>query len=74
MIDYKIELNKIIYNLNFIIDNQINDEGLWFEAITAPESYLQQELRKLHYCCESAIKDLREFIEKTEGGKSNKTD
>jgi len=29
------------------------DEGLWFIARTAPEAYLQQELRKLH----SAIDD-----------------
>jgi len=31
-----------------IVDRQAEDEGLWFEAETAPEAYLQQELRKLH--------------------------
>ncbi len=31
-----------------VADEQAKDEGLWFEAQTAPESYLQQELRRLH--------------------------
>ena len=30
------------------VDKQALDEGLWFEAVTAPEAYLQQELRALH--------------------------
>ena len=30
------------------VDQQAEDEGLWFKAKTAPEAYLQQELRKLH--------------------------
>ena len=29
-------------------DKQAKDEGLWFVAQTAPEAYLQQELRALH--------------------------
>jgi hypothetical protein len=29
-------------------DRQAEDEGLWFEAQTASEAYLQEELRKLH--------------------------
>ena len=31
-----------------VVDEQIEDEGLWFMAETAPEAYLQQELRRLH--------------------------
>ena len=31
---------------------QAEDEGLWFEAKTAPEAYLQQELRRLHAAIE----------------------
>lgn len=27
---------------------QAKDDGLWFKAETAPEGYLQQELRRLH--------------------------
>ena len=30
------------------VNKQAEDEGLWFEARTAPEAYLQQELRNLH--------------------------
>lgn len=30
------------------VDKQAEDECLWFDAETAPEAYLQQELRKLH--------------------------
>uniref|UniRef100_A0A6M3JS63 Uncharacterized protein n=1 Tax=viral metagenome TaxID=1070528 RepID=A0A6M3JS63_9ZZZZ len=41
--------------LKKIIDGQAEDPGLWFEAETAPESYLQQELRKLHAEIEHAI-------------------
>ena len=31
-----------------LVKQQAEDDGLWFEAKTAPEAYLQQELRKLH--------------------------
>lgn len=31
-----------------LVRSQSEDEGLWFIARTAPEAYLQQELRKLH--------------------------
>jgi len=31
-----------------IVDEQANDEGLWFVAQTAPEAYLQSKLRELH--------------------------
>ena len=35
-----------------LIDEQANDEGLWFHAITAPEVYLQSALRRLHAAVE----------------------
>jgi hypothetical protein len=35
-----------------IINEQAEDEGLWFVAETAPEAYLQQELRRLHAAVE----------------------
>ena len=38
-----------------LIDKQAKDEGLWFQAKTAPEAYLQQELRKLHALIEDLI-------------------
>jgi hypothetical protein len=31
---------------------QAEDDGLWFQAATAPEAYLQQELRRLHAAIE----------------------
>ena len=34
--------------LKKMVDEQIEDEGLWFLAETASESYLQHELRRLH--------------------------
>ncbi len=36
-----------------IVDEQAEDEGLWFEAETAAEGYLQYELRKLHRAVEN---------------------
>lgn len=33
---------------------QAKDDGLWFEAMTAPEAYLQHELRNLHRVIEVA--------------------
>tara|TARA_Y100000310_G_scaffold288644_1_gene314450 strand:+ start:49 stop:798 length:750 start_codon:yes stop_codon:yes gene_type:complete len=37
-----------------MVDKQAEDEGLWFVAETAPEAYLQQELRALHAEVEKA--------------------
>jgi hypothetical protein len=37
-----------------LVDEQAEDEGLWFLAQTAPEAYLQQELRRLHAAIETA--------------------
>jgi len=31
-----------------LVDEQAEDEGLWFVAETAPEAYLQMHLRRLH--------------------------
>lgn len=36
-----------------LVNAQAEDDGLWFNAKTAPEAYLQQELRRLHAACES---------------------
>lgn len=37
-----------------LTDEQAEDEGLWFFAQTAPEAYLQQELRRLHAVIEGS--------------------
>jgi len=34
--------------LQQLVDEQAEDEGLWFNAETAPEAYLQRALRRLH--------------------------
>ena len=31
-----------------LVDEQTNDDGLWFHAETAAEAYVQQALRRLH--------------------------
>ena len=36
-----------------LVAKQADDEGLWFQAATAPEAYLQQELRRLHAAIEN---------------------
>ncbi len=46
---------KVVENIRTLVDEQAEDEGLWFEAATAPEAYLQQELRRLHEAVERAI-------------------
>lgn len=39
-------------DLREMVAKQAEDDGLWFVAVTAPEEYLQQELRKLHAALE----------------------
>lgn len=36
-----------------VVDAQAEDDGLWFEAQTAPEAYLQAALRRLHAAIET---------------------
>ena len=43
--EYKEDLMKIVHE-------QAEDFGLWFQAQTAPEAYLQQALRRLHEAIE----------------------
>ena len=40
-----------------IVDEQANDDGLWFLAETAPEAYLQQALRRLHEAIEGKTQE-----------------
>lgn len=40
-------------DLRTLVDEQAADDGLWFVAATAPEAYLQQELRRLHAAVEA---------------------
>lgn len=47
-------------DMQAMVDAQAEDDGLWFQAATAPEAYLQQELRKLHAIIERYTKPSRE--------------
>ena len=38
-----------------LVDEQANDDGIWFQADTAPEAYLQHKLRLLHAVIEGDI-------------------
>ena len=49
-------IDEEIKQIKKLIDKQAKDKGLWFIATTTSEAYLQQELRKLHYCIEEMIK------------------
>ena len=50
-----------------IVCQQAQDEGLWFVAKTAPEAYLQSELRKLHL----AVEDEAAAVERRQTTKVN---
>ena len=47
------ERERALAAIRALVDEQAEDEGLWFQARTAPEAYLQQELRRLHALVES---------------------
>jgi hypothetical protein len=40
-------LQAAFNNIQVIVDAQAEDDGLWFDPVTAPEGYLQQALRAL---------------------------
>ncbi len=52
--DRIVDAARRVANLQTVVDEQVKDEGLWFVASTAPEAYLQQELRRLHAAIEEA--------------------
>ncbi len=52
-----------ISELVALVESQALDEGLWFNAKTAPEAYLQQALRRLHGAIEA---NMLEQMEKGE--------
>ena len=40
-----------------LVEEQSEDEALWFNAVTIPEAYLQQALRELHAVIEGQEMD-----------------
>lgn len=51
------ELVDAIQNLKLLVEDQADDEGLWFIAQTCPEAYLQEALRALHEAIEKLPTD-----------------
>ncbi len=50
-------LNKtVLVDIMKLVNKQAEDEGLWFNAQTAGEAYLQNELRKLHHSIETVYR------------------
>ena len=45
-----------------LVKRQAEDEGLWFQAQTAPEAYLQAALRELHAAVEAAEAGITELL------------
>lgn len=52
--DSLVGMEDSIRKIKGIVAEQAMDYGLWFVAKTAPEAYLQQELRKLHSAIDGA--------------------
>jgi len=52
----------ILNELAQLMDDQANDEGLWFIAETAPEAYIQRELRKLHDAVEKVLDQRNDWL------------
>lgn len=53
MNNYEEHLKKI----KDLVNEQAKDEGIWFNAETASEAYLQQELRELHKLIEEELNE-----------------
>jgi len=48
-----VRLREQLARVLAVVDEQSEDEGLWFRAQYASEQYLQHELRRLHAAIES---------------------
>ncbi len=46
-------LREKLARIHRLVERQAEDEGLWFDAETAPEAYLQVHLRELHRVIEA---------------------
>ncbi len=58
------KLNDAAMEMFLIVKRQAEDDGLWFMARTAPEAYLQQELRRLHDAVEEMAGAVRAAMPK----------
>jgi hypothetical protein len=51
------ETVRAMLAMRAIVDEQAEDEGLWFDSQTASEVYLQRALRRLHAAVEEVVGD-----------------
>lgn len=64
----ELDLTPVASMLSNAVNEQAEDEALWFDAITAPEAYLQGHLRDLRHHVEDAVGFIRSLFA-GEGGK-----
>ncbi len=50
--ELKSKVDNLLVEIRALVDRQAEDWELWFPADTKRETYLQAELRKLHYFIE----------------------
>lgn len=50
---------RSLRSIQRVVDEQAEDEGLWFFSTRISEAYLQQELRKLHAMIENEFVRIR---------------
>ena len=55
-------MTTALARIKALVDEQADDGGIWFIAQTAPEAFLQQELRALHALIEEVVAE-EEFEE-----------
>lgn len=48
--------------LKELVAKQAEDDGIFFQALTAPEAYLQNEIRKLHALIEENKVDISIYV------------
>lgn len=53
----KSEMNQALVELRGLVNEQAEDEGIWFRAMYASEAYLQRALRDLHDAVERLTVD-----------------
>jgi hypothetical protein len=47
----------LLMRIQAVVNEQAEDDGLWFINVSITEAYLQQELRKLHEVIEQAVNE-----------------
>jgi len=63
-VDLILALGEVAEAMRLAVNQQARDEGLWFVAETAPEAYLQRELRRLHGAIEYCLSWLDAILAK----------